>query len=967
MSEQYAGLSLGVDVSQVNNAVKSLKQFKQANDQAAEGVKSFVNEEFVARQKTKDLSGELSRQRKQFASVQSAIDPTAEKMRKLSAAASDLDKLWKKGAVPDEQFFQLGEILESQMGKLQRAKAALTEEGRAAIEEAKAKEKVSRAGKQFIADLEAQANAIGKTRAELLEIKAAQLGVSAQAAPFIQQMRSQEKQMKLNGISAAQYSQAMRMLPMQITDVVTSLASGMPVWMVAVQQGGQIKDSFGGLGNTFKVLLQFLTPMRVAVGGLVGILGAFAKAGYDAYAAQRDLNNAIILTGGYASESATGIREMTDALAGTSLAATVKQINEIAVGLVKTGKYTKGQIKEITAVTADWAAITGESSEKIIGYFESIAKDPVQGLADLNEQFNFLEKGQLTYINTLKNTQGETAAVTKATEMFGETMQKRIQQVYDSATPLEKMWMNIKQWASDAWHKVGLFTLTAGNLIADAVMGMVNQIRLILAQGDKMVGEFLFAVGDKLRNIPGIGESMGKMADEQKAIVEQATADIKRLSDEVNAANTRMSDPSIYKKMAEQQSTMEAYTTKTKEAIKKEAEAIKESNKAKSSSLSVGTRLLDQYEQDVMALKVQLHTLKEHRDVNDKISQQRKNLWNTEARFAVLEKEAQRRKLTADEQSELANKEKILALRTQAAEIGDMIQKEEQLIKREQEASKFLLDQAAKIAEIRAKESGQSDRDAGRTAEIERLKADWLSKGGSLEDKAFGDMMATIQQRYAVEDGLRANWLAGTKRAWAEYAEDATNVYGNVQNIASSALNGLTDMMTSFLSTGKANFKDFASSIIGMIIKMIAQMVIFNSLSGMMGGKTMSFASMFGGKGFAGGGYTGDGGKYDPAGIVHKGEFVFTKEATQRIGAKNLYRLMRGYANGGSVGGSVYSASRAVSAGSQFSFGDINVDINNGNDPRGLESGVRMLVTEMLQRSCSQGGEIYNFVNSKRG
>lgn len=36
------------------------------------------------------------------------------------------------------------------------------------------------------------------------------------------------------------------------------------------------------------------------------------------------------------------------------------------------------------------------------------------------------------------------------------------------------------------------------------------------------------------------------------------------------------------------------------------------------------------------------------------------------------------------------------------------------------------------------------------------------------------------------------------------------------------------------------------------------------------------------------GGYTGDGGKYEPRGVVHGGEFVFSKEATKNIGAKNL-------------------------------------------------------------------------------
>jgi murein DD-endopeptidase MepM/ murein hydrolase activator NlpD len=56
--------------------------------------------------------------------------------------------------------------------------------------------------------------------------------------------------------------------------------------------------------------------------------------------------------------------------------------------------------------------------------------------------------------------------------------------------------------------------------------------------------------------------------------------------------------------------------------------------------------------------------------------------------------------------------------------------------------------------------------------------------------------------------------------------------------------------------------------------------------------------------GFAEGGYTGDGGKYEPAGIVHAGEFVFTKEQTARAGVANLYAMARalaGYANGGLV------------------------------------------------------------------
>lgn len=976
MAEQYAGLSLGVDVSQVTFAVKSLKQFKRANEEAAQGVKDFVNEEQIAREQAKRLREEIKRQRQAFESVQSTIDPTAAKIKRLTAAAGELDKLWQKGVVPDEEFFNLSSMIESQIGKLERNKRALTEEGRAAIEESRNKEKAAKSGAAFLASLEEQANAIGKTKTELLEMKAAQLGVSAQAAPFIQQLKAQEKQMGLAGLTAGQYSQAMRMLPAQITDVVTSLASGMPIWLVAIQQGGQIKDSFGGISNTFKVLMSYLTPARILIGGVVSTVAALAKAGYDAYDSQRTLQKALIMTGGYAGSSAAEIKSLVDEIAGSAAVATSGQILEVATAVAKTGKFTKDELKTITKATADWVATTGESTEKVIGYFEKIAKDPIKGLAELNETFNFLDKGQLTYIATLEKTKGKIEAVEYATELFAKTMKDRSDEIAESATPLEKMWIDIKQWASEAWEEVGIVTLTAGNMIADVVMGVVNQIRLILAQGDKMIADFLVSVGNKTSSLPVIGSWFQGVAKEQAAVAKKSAKEISELEQRIAEIDGRLSNPAGYRKMVEEQGKFAGKSKEVKEAVSKEAEALKDRNKEQKVTIDQGTRLLDQYEQDLIALQTQLQVLKEHRDINDKISQQRKNLWNTQARFQVLEKEAQRRQLTADERAELANKDKILALREQAAVIGDQITKQEQLIKREQDAAKFLREQAAAIAKIKAQAQGKSDRQASRDAELEQIKSSWLNQGGSLEDQELQAMLAKRQEYYAEEDSLRGNWLAGIKKSWAEYGETVNDINGQIENIGMSALSGLSDQLTEFLTTGKASFKDFASSIIGMIVKMIAQMVIFNTLSGLMpgggGGGSFSFANMLGGggkaaKGYANGGYTGDGGKYEPKGIVHGGEFVFTKEATKRIGTRNLYKLMRGYANGGIVGGNTYGGASTSAAGSQFTFGDINVDINNGNDPKGLETGVKMIFTEMIQRACAQGGEVYNFVNSKRG
>lgn len=70
---------------------------------------------------------------------------------------------------------------------------------------------------------------------------------------------------------------------------------------------------------------------------------------------------------------------------------------------------------------------------------------------------------------------------------------------------------------------------------------------------------------------------------------------------------------------------------------------------------------------------------------------------------------------------------------------------------------------------------------------------------------------------------------------------------------------------------------------------------------------------------FSVGGYTGDGGKYQPAGIVHAGEYVFSQDAVRRIGVDNLEALhdaaSQGYAAGGLVERVVASTSGLADGG----------------------------------------------------
>lgn len=80
--------------------------------------------------------------------------------------------------------------------------------------------------------------------------------------------------------------------------------------------------------------------------------------------------------------------------------------------------------------------------------------------------------------------------------------------------------------------------------------------------------------------------------------------------------------------------------------------------------------------------------------------------------------------------------------------------------------------------------------------------------------------------------------------------------------------------------------------------------------------------------GFDEGGYTGDGGKNEAKGVVHGGEYVFSKAATQRLGVGNLEAMhskaKKGYANGGLVSGVSVPNSGLSSRAGSLSSGSSN-------------------------------------------
>ena len=819
-----------------------------------------------------------------------------------------------------------------------------------------AEERASQSRARFLAQLKSQVEEQGLSRTELLNLKAAQLGVTEEAAPLIARLQQQNEVWKKGTLSAGQYRQAIRMLPAQFTDIATSIAGGMPLWLVLMQQGGQIKDSFGGVGNLFQIikeellgvkssadkseeslsenanalsenaehakgLLRFLTPGRVIVGGFAAALTAVSVAAWQAEQANRALYRAITITGGTSATTTAQLWKMAAEI-GESTNSSASSVAEVLARIAETGKFSTEQLRIAAGASQQWSQVMGDDASKIEAAFGSIARDPVKALAELNTQYNFLSVSQLRHIDELERTKGKQAAVTEGMKLFADTMGERMQQIDDASTPLEQMWDNIKKWSSDAWRWVGDHTIGALNLITDVVAGTVEQVRLLLNNGDIAIREFVLSAQQAAQKIPGMG-NVGKDAIAQnQAFIEANKKQNAELEKSIAERDARIRAGEMGY-VARARDVRVAAGPGQQDAVSKAAAEIKKNRSKKSEThKTAGDKALDSAQAELLALQAQLRILQQHKGLNDTISQQRKDLWTTEAKFQVLEEASRARALTKQEQSLLSSKEQVLQLARQKALLGDQIVAQEQLNKRMDTAQKYVTQMAEKQ---QAMQGGAtiSDRMGQRQLAKAQLAAGWKNAGGSLDDEGFRQQLRAANSYYDAEDRLRGDWLSGVKKGWAEYQDSATNVYDAMKQASQSTFSGLADQLTQLTTTGKASFKSFTSSILKMIAQVINQLIVAYTFQAAMGwvsggasagGSTPSGAynsaagalplHWKGGyvSGFDGGGYTGHGGKYEPAGVVHRGEFVFTKEATSRIGISNLYRMMKGYATGGYVG-----------------------------------------------------------------
>lgn len=280
-------------------------------------------------------------------------------------------------------------------------------------------------------------------------LRQAQAGLNDTSPQYQRALDTANNLHKAGAISAAQHAQAMRMLPMQMTDVVTSVASGMPIWMVAIQQGGQIKDSFGGIGNAARAMVGAITPATAAIGGLSVGAGLVAAAYYQGSAEQDKFRQLTVLNGNAAGVTAEALSRMsreTDGIYGTQS----KAAEGLAI-LAGSGKIARESLVEFTVMAVRMEDLAGRSIEQTAKDLEQLGIKPTEASAKLNESYNYLTPAVYRQIRALEDQGRAEEAAALAQKTYSDAMSSRAKQLEAELGYIERGWRGARDLAKEAW------------------------------------------------------------------------------------------------------------------------------------------------------------------------------------------------------------------------------------------------------------------------------------------------------------------------------------------------------------------------------------------------------------------------------------------------------------------------------------------------------------------------------------
>ncbi|EKG1013576.1 phage tail tape measure protein, partial [Escherichia coli] len=610
------------------------------------------------------------------------------------------------------------------------------------------------------------------------------------------------------GISVGQYKAAMRTLPAQFTDIATQLAGGQNPWLILLQQGGQVKDSFGGMIPMFRGLAGAITLPMVGVTSLAVATGALAYAWYQGDSTLSAFNKTLVLSGNQS--GLTADRMLTLSRAGQAAGLTFNQASESLAALVNAGVRGGEQFDAINQSVARFASASGVEVDKVAEAFGKLTTDPTSGLMAMARQFRNVTAEQIAYVAQLQRSGDEAGALQAANDIATKGFDEQTRRLKENMGTLETWADKTGKAFKSMWDAI----LDIGRPESSA--DMLASAQKAFDEADKKWQWYQSRSQRRGKTSSFRANLQGAWNDRENARLGLAAATLQsdmEKAGELAARDRAERDASQLKYTGEAQkgyerllTPLEKYTARQEElnkalkdgkilqadyntlmaAAKKDYESTLKKPKSSGVKVSAGERQEDQAHAALLALETELRTLEKHSGANEKISQQRRDLWKAENQYAVLKEAATKRQLSEQEKSLLTHEKETLEYKRQLAELGDKVEHQKRLNELAQQAARFEQQQGAKQAAISAQARGLTDRQAQRESEEQRLRDVY----GDNPD-ALAKATSALKNTWSAEEQLRGSWMAGLKSGWGEWAESATDSFSQVKSVATQTFDGI--------------------------------------------------------------------------------------------------------------------------------------------------------------------------------
>ncbi|AZS80665.1 phage tail protein [Achromobacter spanius] len=345
-------------------------------------------------------------------------------------------------------------------------RGASTSLNKAADSSSQATKKIERSTQSLIGQIERQiavteAGARG-TAAYYQEI-AKQRGIDAnQLKPYLDQLNAvtakqtqakaalaaTEPVMQQLGMSAKATAAAMRGVPAQFTDIITSIQGGQRPMTVLLQQGGQLKDMFGGIGPAARAMGTYvrglISPMTLAAGAVAALGVAYYKGSQESKA----FDQTLIKTGNVLGVTGGQLQVMSDRISNVigSQSQAAAAVNVFA-GASKIGAQN---LEAFTTAAIRWEKATGTAVSDTAKAFEDLGKAPLDASLKLNEGMNYLTSSTFEQIRALERQGKTTEAATVAQSAYADAINGRSPKIVQQLGYIERGWNAIARAMSSA-------------------------------------------------------------------------------------------------------------------------------------------------------------------------------------------------------------------------------------------------------------------------------------------------------------------------------------------------------------------------------------------------------------------------------------------------------------------------------------------------------------------------------------